>query len=121
MAWPSTLPQSFEARDYQFTPGTGVITTDMDTGPAKVRRRFTAVSNYHSGSMVMTKTIYTTIFLPYFNTDLSQGITPFDFPDPISGATVSMRWSIPGKGRPFSTRQHSPDSVRVAFSLEELP
>lgn len=41
-AWPTDLPNPM-ADGYQFTPGNAVIRTDMESGPARQRQRFTTV------------------------------------------------------------------------------
>ena len=117
--WPATLPQSFEAKSWNTQPNTGVISTNMDAGPVKTRQRFTAVSNFHTGDMIMTKTLYDGDFLTFFNTTIAQGSIEFDFPDPLGGGTIVVRW-VTGD-RPYRVRQFSPTDIRISFALEQVP
>lgn len=118
--WPATLPQKFEASSYKTNPETNVIVTKMDTGPSKVRRRFTAKRKIHSGRMIMTKTEFETDFLTFFETTIADGTLEFNFPDPFDElSTIVVRWVV--EGSPYEVKQFSPSDVRVSFSLEEIP
>jgi hypothetical protein len=119
-AWPSELPQSFEASSYDLSPASNVIETTMDTGPTKVRRRFTAVSKFHSGDMIIDKDDFEDYFLPFFETTISHWADEFDFPEPFTGDTIVVRW-VSGKRGPYRVKQHSPTSVVLSFTLEEIP
>ena len=121
--WPATLPKGFEADSYNHAPGSGVIRSDVDTGYAKTRLRYTAVMNEHSGRMVMTKTLYESDFLPFFKTDIGRGTIPFDFPNPFDGGAteIEVRWKVETGSPPYSLKQFSPTEVELNFVLEELP
>ena len=71
----------------------------------------------------MSKIDFTTYFVPFYKTDTGRGTQPFDFPNPFDdGATViEVRFFVPTGGEPYKLKQYSPDSVRVSFTLEELP
>lgn len=117
--WPVSLPQKFEASSYKTNPENNVITTDMDTGPSKIRRRFTAKRKIHSGRMVMSKYEFDTFFLPFFETTISDGTVEFSFPDPFDdSSTIEVRWIV--GGRPYEVKQYSPVDVVVSFAIEEL-
>ena len=120
--WPEDLPQYFEADSYSYTPGSGVIRTQMDAGPPEVRRRFTAVYNIHQGSMIMSRTQYTTYFQPFVDTTLAGGSLNFDFPNPIDdGATTIDARLVFGEGEPpYSVAPFQSADVTVSFTLEEL-
>nr|BDD44768.1 hypothetical protein 1 [bacterium] len=121
-SWPGTLPDSFEHDSYRFIKGSGVIRTSMDTGPPKIRRRFTATYDRHGGVMVMTKTLYEGDFLTFFETTIAHGSLTFTFPDPfdLPSGTITARWVIEG-GVAFEVIEFSPSDVQVAFAIEELP
>ena len=117
--WPAGLPQKFEASSYKTSPETNVIVTNMDTGPAKVRRRFTAKRRIHAGVMVMSKSEYESTFLPFFETTIADGTVEFNFPDPFDElSTIVVRWVV--EGSPYEVKQYSPTDVRVSFSIEEV-
>ena len=118
MAWPVSLPQSFEAGTYQATPQNGNIRTAMSTGPNKVRRRFSAVANQHSGAVIMTKALFVSDFQVYYHTTLVEGTAEFDFPNPIDGGATTITARFVGV---YSWRQYTPTDVLVSFTLEEMP
>lgn len=121
--WDSDLPQAFEAGSYQFEHGSGIVRTEMDSGPPKVRRRFTAIYHRHSGSMVMLKTTYTSDFLTFFGTTLYDGTLSFNFPNPMDdgATTIECRFLQGGQTPPYQMKQFSPTSVILTFTLEEMP
>ena len=118
--WPSDIPQSFQQSGFSDEPMGGVIRTDMDTGYAKVRRRFTSVTDMWSGTMVMTTTELAT-FKSFFKNTIKYGSLRFNFPDQynLSGPTVEARFNINTGGKPYSL---SPDGDsqdwQVKFTLE---
>lgn len=121
--WPTTLPKGFEADSYGHAPGSGIIRTDMDTGYAKTRLRYTAFMDEHSGRMIMTKALYDSDFLPFFRNDIARGTIPFDFPNPLDGGAteIEVRWRVESGSPPYSLKQYSPSEVEINFVLEELP
>lgn len=120
--WPSGLPQAFEAQSYQYAPGSGVVRTNMSAGPPKVRRRFTAVYDMHSGSMIMTKTLFTTTFLTFFGTTIAGGSLSFNFPNQFDDGvtTFEARFSFNETSAPYTVQQYTPEYVKLSFSLEEI-
>jgi len=121
--WPTDLPQAVEAGSYQYMHGSGVVRTGMDSGPPKVRRRFTALYHRHSCSMVMTKTQFTTYFQPFFDNTIFDGTVTFNFPNFLDdGATTIETRFLQQEGQdPYTWVQDTPTNVRVAFTLEEMP
>jgi len=114
--WPATLPQRPLVNGFSETPQSNVIRSSMATGPAKQRRRFTAkIINY---DMVFHMTAAQKATLDtFYETTLSDGITPFDFTHPISGATVSLRFMED----PPSYRAVAPTLFAVTIKVEQLP
>lgn len=120
--WPTQLPQMFEAASYGFAPQSGVIRTSMDTGPDKVRRRFSAVTKVHSGSMIVSKTDLETYFFPFFHTTIVEGTLEFNFQDPLDDlSTIAVRFVTKVGKKPYAYKQYTPETVRLAFILEEIP
>lgn len=118
--WPGTLPQYFEVGVLD-TRQQGFIRTEMDTGPFKQRKRFTAVSRFLTGTMLLTGTERAT-FETFYVTSINQGADAFDFIDPSTFATVSARFVQPptlsavAGGGTAGTAQW-----RVELALEVLP
>jgi len=94
----------------------------MDAGPPKVRRRFTYVYNVHRGSMIMSRTQFTTYFQPFVDDTIAGGSLTFDFPNPIDegDTTLTARLLIPDGQPPYRMVPHTPADVSVSFALEEL-
>jgi hypothetical protein len=117
--WPVGVPSTFEQDGYSFSPQNGTLRSEMDIGPAKVRRRFTATIERHSGEIVMTKAQFNT-WLSWFYNTIGYGALDFNFTHPLSGSPIVAR--IITKEPPFSV---SPDGqtqyVRVSFEIEVLP
>ena len=91
--WPATLPQAPNGGDYQETPPELLLETQMEAGPPKSRRRFTAgvrklslPYRFEPGQLE--------IFDAFLMDDLENGALPFDFPwppAPRATATVSVK------------------------------
>src|SRR5262245_55943429 len=52
--WPSGIPHCITQETFGSGVGNGLLRTDPDMGPPKVRRRFTAVTRPLVGTIVMT-------------------------------------------------------------------
>lgn len=117
--WPSTLPEwqlplSLQAKS-------GVIRTEMDTGPAKVRKRFTAVPVGFQTEMSITGSQRTTLDT-FFHDTLGEGALSFDRPDPRTDLTESFRFLAPPQYRQIAGGDDPDDrQYRVSMNLEKLP
>lgn len=90
--WPATLPcLAFDTTDARQD---GSIRTEMGTGPAKVRRRFSAVSRYATAILALDATQRATLDA-FYATTLAEGSLAFDVADPYDGTTVSARFTSP--------------------------
>ena len=120
IAWGLT-PRVFIQGSFSDTPQSGVTRTVMATGPAKVRKRFTAISNYWSGTMIMTKTELDA-FITYFETTLGFGSLSMDFPDQYAAGVTTVEARFQDEGTPYSIL---PDGGtldwKVSFTVEVLP
>lgn len=115
-AWPPTL-RFFIAHDGLSRSGPlgGTIRTQMDTGPAKVRRRFTAAPRRFTGvTPKMTKAELAT-FESFYETTLAMGALSFTAEDPLDCTSKTFRfvsgYEVVPTGRSF----------RVSAELEILP
>lgn len=117
--WPGTLPQSpfLGVSDKR---NKAVARTEMDTGPPKMRRRFTAAVREIDVGMFLTGAQRTT-FDTFFITTLKEGALSFDWTDPNDGATASMRFREPPAWQQI--RAGSPDAKlwQSSLKLEILP
>lgn len=107
--WPSTLPQCGLFAGYGSTRGETVISTDMDAGQPKRRRRFTAEYTKHNISMVLTRNQWLTLRTFY---DTNAAI-PFTWVNPTdrTAADVVFVTQPQCKGR-------SGKLYNVTFSIE---
>lgn len=117
--WPSTLPDmpaGFSERQQQ-----GFVRTPMDTGPAKARRRYSAVSRFIGTDMVLTSAQRSTLST-FFTTTLAQGTTAFDWVDPNDKSVpVKMRFVRAPVLRHISGDGANTAYYSVRLELEILP
>lgn len=116
--WPAspTLPQRLLAETYSEGFADGRLVSQMETGPAKVRRRSSAMPRPIKGEMIMTAAQVASL-RTFFNTTLIGGSLPFNFPDPITyPTTILVRFAggVPAVSA-FGSR------YKVALDLEILP
>lgn len=113
--WPASLPQQFEV-GARMRRQSGFLRTDTDTGPFKQRKRFTAVSRFWSGTMLMNASQKAT-FETFYATTINEGADAFDFTDPVDASTVSARFT----GPPDENAEQGVGFWRLSFELELLP
>lgn len=114
-AWPNTGKLLSEG--FGNEPQSAVARTEMDSGPAKQRRVRGLVEHPRSCTYFMTSAERDT-WLAWFRDDIDRGAKWFDWPDPVSGNTVSARIV----GGQYSDKPHrgTLQHWRVAFTLETL-
>jgi hypothetical protein len=93
-AWPATLPQQLEQDGYSEDLPNGVIRTNMDAGPAKVRKRYTAAVKPVSGQLVLTLT-QVGILQAFFEDDCDYGASTFTWVHPSTGVAATCRFTSP--------------------------
>lgn len=121
VAWPSTVPDDFQSSGYGYEAQSGVIRTNMDTGPAKVRRRFTAVTKNHKGSIVMTKTEFAT-WESWFEVSIAYGSLTFTMTNPLTGSSMTCRMVVPSSGKAYSfVPESGTDRGVLSLEIEVLP
>jgi hypothetical protein len=86
----------------------------MDTGPAKIRRRFTKSLRRFDISMMMTAAQVTT-FETFWNDTLKGGSLPFDWLHPRTRVAATLRFRLPA---PRIETMGSGAQNLVSFSLE---
>lgn len=114
--WPSSLQSILNADSFGVEKGETLIRTDMDIGPAKVRRRFTKPVDKYTCSINMYQSDYAT-FVQFFDTTLNGGATTFNFVDPFSGTSAIFRFTKP----PSISSIGSAGWYRVTMNWEKLP
>jgi len=107
--WPSSLKINKE--NFRETPQNNVLRSDMDVGPAKIRKRSSLNVRSVSFSLFLTDAELETLDAFY----LANDALSFDFVHPRTDATVSARFVQP----PEYSLNETMWSVSVA--LEVLP
>ena len=115
-AWPSTLPQLVAAQGYQESPPDTTLRSEMDAGPAKVRRRFSAGVRPLSVQLDLTAAEVETLD-DFYRGDLQDGALAFDWVHPRTQAAVALRFLRPPAYRPLG----SDAAWQAALQLEILP
>lgn len=114
-AWPASLPQKPLADGFAESAVSSVVRTEMDAGPAKMRRRYTVDVRVYSMDLLLTTAQVSTLETFYRST-LGQ-VDPFDWIDHRTGAAVSYRFRSP----PAYLEAGAPGYWRTTLDLEVLP
>jgi len=92
--WPAGLPQRPLVDGYSNSFGNGAARTDMDSGPPKIRKRFTATAEPLRLVFRLTRLQVATL-RAFFKDDCAYGAVPFSFVEPVLGASVRVAFSKP--------------------------
>lgn len=111
--WPASLPQYVQEGGYQETLQDQTVESNMETGPAKIRRRFTKSIRKFQISMLMTPA-QATAFEAFWQDTVKGGSIPFDWVHPRTRAAATLRFRNPAPQ--FSTVGGT--NVNVSFNLE---
>ena len=114
--WPSTLPQEPIKEGYTETAPNTLIRTNMDAGPAKIRRRYTAGVRTFNMDLFLT-TAQVEILDIFYMTTTKGGSEQWTWKNPRTAAVANFRFvSEP-------TYKHEPykDYYKVSLHLEQLP
>ena len=116
--WPAELPQAPLRDGLSFGHPNGLLSSPVDQGPPKVRRKTTTAPWPISCTYIMTDA-QIGIFQSFVNLDLTGGALSFTMPNPAnSGQTATMRIN------PESMPQYAPEEPgfwMVRLSLLLLP
>lgn len=114
--WPETLPPVLRLEWLSDTLPQSVIRTQMETGPHKQRRRFTAAVEPLTGTLLLSAD-QTVIFDAFYRDALQMGALSFNWIHPRTLQSVEMR--IIGNNPP----KYSPAGGQYVLSLnlEVLP
>jgi len=118
VAWPASLPQNPLQQGFSEEMPKLSITTQMDAGPDKVRRRFTAGVTKYNLQFDLT-TAQRATFITFYETTTLGGSVRFDFPDPVTGVTAEFRFDL-SKGIPQISAL-SGNIYRLMAPMEKLP
>lgn len=114
--WPGTLPQYVLEAGYQETLEDQTVESQMDTGPAKVRRRFTnSVRRFQV--TIQCDQAQADTFETFYNTTLAGGSLPFEWVHPRTRAVRTFRFKKPP---PQVSVSGGGAIVRFTFALETV-
>jgi hypothetical protein len=123
-AWPSTLP-GFCVENYALDPAAATARTDMESGPARQRQRFTQTP---TGVPVMAEFTLDELatFQAWFFYTLHQGADWFDcrLLAGIGVVTTSARFKIDNNGKPYAAKPQGNGQVwqvRAELEVNALP
>lgn len=119
--WPTTLPGAMQADDLQVTSPDMVLRSDVDTGPAMLRRRFTAAPEQISGSIIVTRA-QLAVFRTFFITSIGGGAIPFEWFHPETRVIMDFRFTQRPSWKPYGPRlADQSDCWRISLALETVP
>lgn len=119
--WPTTLPQNLRVTDHDETPPATILRTEMDAGPAKTRRRFSAMPRPFRGSLIMTRE-QLAIFDEFFNDTIEGGALAFTWKLPRTATTWDVKITAQPTYRPTAPRAvDASDHWIVNLELETVP
>jgi hypothetical protein len=118
--WPSTLPPRLSS-DTSVKDDDSFARTDMDSGPASVRNRFTSITQTVKGSMIISGAQLTT-FNIFFRTTIKHGSLSFNWIHPFTEEAVEMRFKSKPEWKCIKSAEDIEDRLyQASFELEILP
>ena len=111
--WPQGLPETLLLEGLSAKRNSGVIRTQMDAGPKKARRRYTASTKTFSGKMILTAGQRYALE-EFYHSALADGVLRFNFTDPQTLETGEFRFTED------YTENSLADMFEVSVSLEKL-
>ena len=115
--WPTAggFPQTPQFQNFQEVTPDALVRTRMDTGPEKVRRRFTAAVRPFKMQLGLTTAQVATLDTFYITT-LEHGSLAFDWVHPRTSTSCSMRFK-----NTITYKRLGPDLWTAAFEVDLLP
>ena len=114
--WPVSLQQKLDRDTFREKIGSTVIRSDVDTGPAKVRRRMTKSVDPITCSITLNSAAEYTTFMNFFDITLNGGVNTFTFNHPVTGVSGTYRFADTPDIKPLGGFVFS-----VAMQWERLP
>jgi hypothetical protein len=114
--WPAGVPDCFQRGSFARVEDPDItIRTEVSTGPAKTRSRYTTGIAQYSGAIVMKREEYN-LYLDWFLGPLANGANPFITNDPISETDQVFRYLTPPSAVFVGANDFS-----VTMSFEQMP
>jgi len=90
--WPETLPDTLLMEGLSAKRNSSVIRTQMDAGPKKARRRYTASTKTFTGRMILNAE-QSSILDRFYHTTLADGVLRFNFTNPQTLEIAEFRFT----------------------------
>ncbi len=100
--------------------GDGAIQTAMDSGPPKMRRRFTAVPTAYTVALMLSNAQVDTL-TSFWRDTLAMGSLKFDWKDPRSGAAATFSFAKTGQSSAPKIEAADVGVFKASFSLIKWP
>ena len=94
ITWPESLPQSPLLDGWQETLPDNTLRTEMEQGPAKLRRRSTAASGRMNAQFLLSASDCT-VLDDFYASTLAGGVKVFRMIHPRRAETISCRFAAP--------------------------
>ena len=117
--WPEFMPAPVYDDIAIGAPVGAVIRTDMDAGPAKQRRRFTAAPRPVTLAFEPISAANIAAFETFYADELAHGALDFHMQHPITDAV--QRFRFVASEEPWGIRPVGKDAYRLDVNLELLP
>jgi hypothetical protein len=114
-AWPESLPVHPLTQGFEETLPNTMLRTQMDAGPAKQRRRVSAMPRPTTVSFTMS-TAQVATFDAFYIDDLEGGALRYSYAGPRTGTTYEFRFTEPPKYSHLGG-----DHYTVACKIEQMP
>lgn len=118
--WPGSLPQYAETDGLSEKDAPNAVRTAMETGPAKLRRRYTAVFTPIKATLIVDATQRATL-KDFFRNTCKGGSQSFDWLHPMTREAATFRWVSPPEFTPLSGGGAGLALLRASLDLEIMP
>lgn len=118
--WPIGLTRAARVADLEERTPEVVVRSEVDVGPAKIRRRFTGDRRTFTIGLDLTRNEVAT-FDSFFLTTTKGGSLSFAWDLPRTGSLADFRFLGPPAYRPQAPRGSGGEWWRVSFDVEMLP
>lgn len=119
-SWPSSLPDHFAAHNFNETPPSGVVRSQMSRGGDKTRPRSSKPVRKFTGAIDVDEQQRAT-FDDFLINNLSHGALPFEWKHPITRDPVTYRFVTSRKNPQINYEHIGGNEYRITFKLEILP
>lgn len=117
--WPNSIPAPIFDQISIGAPTGAVLRTDMDAGPAKQRKRFTAAPRPVALVFAPISVDTLAVFEGFFEGEIGSGALDFEMEHPITDQVGRFRFI--GGDEPWQIVPIGKDAYQLSVSLELLP